>query len=196
MIIAVDNILSKPQLEAIRQSAIQSGYATWTPPCSLVGDMKYTGMNFVGHQAPLFKALSQVMGGPIFPGQSFFRILTKDSEKRYIHSDRNMGSFTCIVYLSDHKEISGTEFYRHIPTGRTEMPSLQDMTDAGEIESMSKDMTEGADDIWERTDFIRGSLGRMLIFSAPLFHARFPVDGIGESAEDARTIWVTHFEVS
>jgi len=48
-------------------------------------------------------------------------------------------------------------------------------------------------DKWVQTDFVRGQKNRALIFSAPLFHSRLPVGGIGTDATDARMVWVSHF---
>ncbi len=46
---------------------------------------------------------------------------------------------------------------------------------------------------FELTDFVRGAYNRALIFQAPLWHARHPLDGIGSTDEDARMVWVGHF---
>lgn len=194
MITILDNLFTSEDLEKLRESAIQGGFGTWTPPTSLMGSGNYEGMAYKGDHLPLHKTLSFAMGRSVYPNLSFFRILTEATEKRYIHSDRNEGDYTCIVYLSDHKDISGTEFYRHKSTGRTEMPSIEEMKSSKELEVMSKDMTED-ENAWERTDFCRGLYGRMLIFSAPLFHGRFPLHGIGTKPTDTRMIWVCHFGV-
>lgn len=194
MILILDNVFTKEGLDAIRLSAINGGFGTWSPPSAVIGSGKYEGMSYIGDHAPLHQALTGVMGQSIFPNQSFFRILTESTEKRYIHSDRSSGQFTCITYLSDHGEdVSGTEFYKHRATGRTEMPSLKEMQDNGELAQMSNEMVDGSDDHWEKLDFVRGLYGRMLIFNSPLFHARFPLHGIGISPENARMIWVCHF---
>lgn len=190
MILIKDNLFTPEQVTNLRQGAIAAGFDNWVPPSHTFGSGIYKGMCWAGNHADIHNAISSAMGGiHIIPNKSFFRILTADEEKRLIHSDRNDGTFTAITYLSDHKEISGTGFYRHLATGKLEMPPISEMnTDVWGV-----DMKD--DSKWEQLDFIRGIIGRMVIFSAPLFHARVPSFGIGSTPEDARMIHVCHFYV-
>ena len=190
MIIFQDNVLPADQLRVIKQSAIQAGFGTWAPPSHTYGTSAYRNMGWKGYHAPIHIAISSVMGRPAYPGSSFFRILTEDEDIRLIHSDRMDGDFTAITYLSDHEEVSGTAFYRHKETGLLEMPEFEKLTPE-EVEYWSKDFKD--DSKWEQTHFVRGDMGRMLVFSAPLFHARVPNRGIGTTPEDARMIHVCHF---
>lgn len=196
MIIVHDNVLTTEEILSVRESAIVSGFGTWKPASATFGTGTYEGMNYKGNHALLHFKISAIMGRPIFPNQSFFRILTNTTEKRYIHSDRNEGSFTAITYLSDHEEVSGTAFFRHRITRLIEMPSIEEMKASGMVDFLGNEMVEGKDEVWEQTDFVRGNVGRTLIFSAPLFHGRFPLNGIGTTPENSRMIHVCHFEVS
>lgn len=194
MILVKDNVMSRENLLAVRNSAISSGFNTWSPPSHSFGSGIYQGMNWKGHNSAMHLALAQTIGSPIFPNQSFFRILTENEDKRLIHSDRLDGSFTAIAYISEHDhEYHGTAFYRHIETDLLEMPTVEEMDKEGSTETWNQEMTD--DSKWEQTDFIRGQFGRMLVFSAPLFHARVPDRGIGTTPEDSRMIWVSHFEI-
>lgn len=74
----------------------------------------------------------------------------------------------------------------------TEMPSVQEMEEAGTTEQWNEDMRD--DSKWEQLDYVSGEFGRLLLFSAPLFHARVPDHGIGTTPEDARMIFVMHGE--
>ncbi len=181
-----------PEIDAVRASALASGFSTWTPPSAEVGSGKYEGMNFVGSHHFMLKALALATGGHVFPAKTFFRITTPGMEKAYIHSDRHAGAHTCVAYLSKHEDVeSGTGFYRHKPTGLTYMPTVEECKERGIWEQLKEDMVNRTN--FELTDFVRGAYNRALIFQAPLWHARHPLDGIGSTDEDARMVWVGHF---
>lgn len=197
-----DNFAEFP-MEA-RQSALASGFGTWSPNQGIVGSSKYDGMNFNGLHSVMLRALSHALGGrPIFPNSMFFRVTTPDTERAYIHSDRSEGDWTCVAYLSEHDVKSGTGFYRHRKTGLLEMPTFSEMElrdmpgeKRAAFDELKRDMIEGGDDEWELMDFVRGQFNRAVIFYAPLFHARYPLHGIGfGEPEDARMIWACHFYI-
>jgi hypothetical protein len=184
--------------EAVRQSALESGFGTWKPNQGIVGSSNYEGMNFYGAHGIMLRSLSAALGGVhIFPNSMFFRVTTPETERAYIHSDRETGEWTCVAYLSEHAEdVSGTAFFRHRKTGLREMPSFEEMKDQGTLDLLGKDMVSGLDEDWEQLDFVRGCFNRAVIFHAPLFHSRMPREGIGGgSPETARMVWVAHFSI-
>ncbi len=182
-----------PEIEQVRASALESGFGTWKPSSALIGIGVYEGMNYVGKHSFLLRSLAMAMGQAPFPNSMFFRVTNEGTEKAYTHSDRNAGDKTCIAYLSEHAEASGTGFFRHRATGLLEMPAIEDMQADGTLETLSHDMVHGGEKEWEQVDFVRGLFNRALIFHAPLFHARCPKNGIGTTAEDGRMIWACHF---
>lgn len=196
-----DSIIVKddfsPYTEQVKASAYESGFGTWTPNKGIVGTSIYEGMNYVGRHDLMLRALSGAMGTPVYPALTFFRVTKPDTEPAYIHSDRTHGDWTCIVYLSEHKERSGTAFYRHRESGMTEMPSFEDLAKTPELfDKLKTQMVTGSEDDWEMTDFVSGRFNRALIFNAPLFHSRFPKQGLGDgSDESGRLVHVTHFYV-
>lgn len=179
-----------PEIDAVRQSFLDAGFGTWKPPTAKVGSGTYSGMSFMGHHAPLIRALTNAVGRPIVPNRMFARVTNEDTERAYIHSDRGAGDFTCIVYLSQHEEVSGTSFYRHKETGFTEMP-LDWMDDP----NRGKEMVEGDKAVWEACSFIKGDYNTALVFSAPLFHSRVPFTGVGADVVSGRMVWACHFSV-
>jgi hypothetical protein len=192
MIIIVDQF--SPRIDEVRGSALASGFGTWRPNKGEVGSSTYDGMNFWGRHSILLHALTHAMGRPIYPNSMFFRVTNEDTEAAYVHSDRESGDFTCIVYLSDHTERSGTGFYRHRKTGMTHMPSFSELAQTPEFFSELKtQMVGGSDEHWEQLDFVRGIYNRGVIFDAPRFHARVPRHGFASTAEDGRMVWVCHF---
>lgn len=183
-----------PLIDEARASALASGFGTWKPSKGEVGSSVYDGMNFWGKHSILLHALTHVMGRPVFPNNMFFRVTNEDTESAYVHSDREAGDCTCIVYLSDHAAVSGTGFYRHRETGMTHMPSFAEMSkDPIAFEKLKHEMVGGSDEHWEQLDFVRGLYNRAVIFDAPLFHARTPRHGFSDSAESGRMVWVCHF---
>lgn len=189
----IDDFCENPA--AVRQSALDSGFGTWRPNKGEVGSSVYDGMSFWGLHSILLRSLCNVLGRPALPNSMFFRITNLDTEKAYVHSDRESASHTCIVYLSEHEQVSGTGFFRHRGTGLREMPSFEEMKQLGIFDQLKEEMVDGDEKVWEQLDFVRGVYNRALIFEAPLFHARCPKNGIGTSNEEGRMVWACHFNV-
>jgi hypothetical protein len=182
------------EVDEVRESVLAAGFGTWRPNKGEVGSSVYEGMGFWGQHAPMLRSLIFAIGNMAIPNDMFFRLTNVGMEPAYIHSDREAGNHTCIAYLSEHEDgSSGTAFYRHKRTGLIEMPSFQDMHDMGILEEMKEDMVSRNPDKWEQLDFVEGKYNRALIFKAPLFHSRFPVEGIGNDSDNGRLVWATHF---
>lgn len=181
-----------PGFELVRRSAIDAGFDTWRPNQGEVGSSVYEGMGFWGNHAPMVRSLMQAVGA-ICPNTMYFRYTIPGMERAYIHSDRESGAHTAICYLTEHEEDYGTAFFTHKRTGLSSMPSFLDMQEMGILDEMKADMVSRDPEKWVQTDFVRGKKNRALIFHAPLFHSRFPVEGLGTKADDARMVWVSHF---
>ena len=182
-----------PDVEDVVRSARAAGFAPWSPNRGEMGEYRYDGMGFVGDHAKLLKCIVPAVGNVIVPNLMFFRLATESTEQASIHSDRETGNWTCVAYLSEHEQPSGTAFYRHKPTGLIEMPSVQEMKDMGIFEELKADIVSRDPDKWEQIDYVEGKFNRALIFYAPLFHSRLPVNGFGTTAEEGRLVWVSHF---
>jgi hypothetical protein len=182
-----------PDIDRVRQSALAAGFGTWRPNKGEVGSSIYEGMSFWGDHAPMVASLMRAIGGVAVPNSLFFRVTNIGMEKAYIHSDRESGSHTCVVYFSDHEEESGTAFFKHKRTGLTEMPGFLQMQEMGILDELKDDMVSRDPSKWTQLDYVRGRKNRALIFPAPLFHSRFPLEGIGSDADNGRMVWVCHF---
>lgn len=191
----VDHFVGDP--ERVRQSALLSGFGTWRPNKGEVGSSVYDGMNFWGDHGTLLRALTQITQCQVYPNSMFFRVTNADTEGAYVHSDREAGDYTAIVYLSHHDEgSSGTGFYRHRETRLTQMPSFAELAKTPDFfEQLKREMVEGSSDHWEQVKFVPGIFNRALIFEAPFFHARCPRHGFGSDPEAGRMVWVCHFGV-
>jgi sulfur relay (sulfurtransferase) DsrC/TusE family protein len=193
VITVIDNFT--PFVDDVRASALASGFGTWRPSKGEVGSSIYDGMNFWGKHSLLLHALCYAMGRQVYPNSMFFRVTNEDTEGAYVHSDRESGDFTCIVYLSQHDDMSGTGFYRHRETGMTHMPSFAEMSEwhRDAFDKFKHEMVDGSDEHWEQLDFVRGLYNRAVIFDAPRFHARVPRHGFATDPQNGRMIWACHF---
>jgi hypothetical protein len=189
--LVVDNFC--PNLDWVAASAHASGFGTWAPNKGEVGSSIYEGMSFWGEHASMVLALMRATGGIVIPNSMFFRVTNVGMERAYIHSDRESGTNTCVAYLTDHAEDSGTAFFRHKRTGLEAMPSFAEMHESGLMDELREDMVSRDPAKWEQLDYVQGRKNRALIFPAPLFHSRFPLDGIGTTPDEGRMVWVSHF---
>jgi len=191
MIEVFDDFVSDP--DRIRQTALRSGFGTWHPNKGDIGAAFYEGVNFWGDHASLFRALHRKIG-PIIPSSMFFRITNPRMEHALIHSDREYGEQTAIVYLSQSSEMSGTAFYRHRLTGMTDMPPLEElMRDQVFFKKLRQHMLDADDADWEPYHFVEARYNRCLVFDAPKIHCRIPKTGYGTDESDSRMVWVCHF---
>ena len=189
--LVIDNFCA--DLERVKDSAFAAGFDTWNPNKGEVGSSVYEGMGFWGNHARMVAALMRATGGIVIPNSMFFRVTNVGTERAYIHSDRESGNYTCVVYLTEHDEESGTAFFQHKRTGLVAMPSFAELHESGLMDELREDMVSRDPDKWIQLDYVRGVKNRALIFDAPLFHSRFPLDGIGSSFETGRLVWVSHF---
>lgn len=189
--VIVDNFCSNP--EAVVASAYDAGFATWLPNKGEIGSSIYEGMGFWGLHALMLAPLTNAVRSVVVPNSMFFRVTNLTTEQAYIHSDREMGNYTCVAYLSQHDEPYGTAFFRHKATGLARMPSFEEMKSQGIMDQLKEDMVSRDMSKWEQVDYVEGQYNRALIFDAPLFHSRFPLTGIGDDDTDGRLVWASHF---
>lgn len=186
-----DDFVENP--EAVRQSALRSGFGSWRPHKGDIGADFYEGVNFWGDHATLFKALHKKIGA-IIPSSMFFRITNPKMEHALIHSDREYGENTAIVYLSPKsKALSGTAFYRHRETDWIDMPPLDELISLPSFPRLRQQMLDANDQDWVEWKFVEGTYNRCLVFDAPKIHCRIPKVGFGSTEEDSRCVWVCHF---
>lgn len=193
-IMVVDKFVPNP--DEIRQSALVTGFGTWHPTNTVMGYKNYDGVNINGMHAPLVRGLVKAMGCAVYPASMIFRVTGEKSDPSRVHSDRMFGQFSCIVYLSQEDDESGTGFYRHIDTDSYEHPQVDEaLVKSREFEQLKRDMDAASDECWDQVHFVKGQYNRALIFKAPLYHARVPKLGIGTTPENSRMVWVCHFNI-
>jgi hypothetical protein len=193
MLDVIDGFLSDPG--PVRASALASGFGTWRPNKGDIGADSYGGVNFVGDHATPLKRLSAHLKRPVIPNSMFFRITNPSMEHALIHSDREYGENTAILYLSpESPERSGTGFYRHRETGIEDMPPLSMLMQHPEFfKKIRQQMLDADERDWELYRFVDAKYNRCLVFSGSKIHCRIPKTGFGSKDEDSRMVWVCHF---
>jgi hypothetical protein len=119
------------------------------------------------------------------PTCSFFRQSPGGQrEPHYVHTDRDMGEWTAILYLNpEPAPWDGTLFWRHRPTGLLSSVAADD-------EAWRDEMAVWSDPAqWEPVHHVAAQCGRALIFPAPRFHSRALLQNYG-TGDEARLVQV------
>jgi len=88
-------------------------------------------------------------------------------EPNYIHTDRDMGEWTALLYLTDTPDTDdGTDFWRHRWSGATESSSMSPMDKLNEGQAW-RDLSQ-----WALRAHVPAVFNRAIIFPASLFHSR------------------------
>jgi hypothetical protein len=105
-------------------------------------------------------------------------------EPNYIHTDRDMGDWTAILYLNpEPARGDGTTFWRHLPTD-----SLESVTN--DTQALVDEHARFRDPSqWEPIVHVGARFNRLVLFPAGRFHSRALFDNYGTGA-DARLIQV------
>lgn len=105
-------------------------------------------------------------------------------EPNFIHTDRDMGDWTGILYLNPNPAPGdGTSFYRLKATGQIASTAVEREASMTEWR-MWRDLRR-----WQVWRTVEAKFNRCLLFRAPLFHSRAIFDNYGAGA-DARLIQV------
>jgi hypothetical protein len=119
------------------------------------------------------------------PTLSFFRQSPAGQvEPNYVHTDRDMGDWTALLYLNPAPAAGdGTTFWRHRITGALGSDAADDQALLDERQAW-RDLTQ-----WEPAGQIDAKFGRAVLFPADLFHSRSIPDNYG-NGDDARLVQV------
>lgn len=174
MIQVLDDVLDDPMayLEAVRALPIRS---------VTVGAATFHGISDVPDLR--LPRLIQARYPQSQPGLTFVRRSPEGQEEpNFIHTDRDMGDWTAILYLNpDPPAADGTTFWRHRATG------AQASTATGSEETLQEWLSWRDRAQWEPWRTVSAKFNRLLLFHAPLFHSRAIPENYGEP-ESARMI--------
>ena len=107
-------------------------------------------------------------------------------EPNFIHTDRDMGDWTAILYLTESPEAEdGTDFWRHRWSGATDSSSLSSVDSVHEAMAW-KDATQ-----WSHRLHVSAAFNRAVIFPASCFHSRaiFENYGFGETSRLTQVVF-------
>ena len=134
----------------------------------------------------VFEKLGEFIDRDIENPSIFMRRCPKgvDSPNK-VHSDISMGLYTCMVYINDPVDGSGTSLVKHRESGITHNPELEEFVDIV-IEDRNNDES------WEVLEMIEMVPNRAFIFRADALHRAEPIGGFGEGKE-ARVVLTCFF---
>jgi hypothetical protein len=117
------------------------------------------------------------------PRMTFFRQSPAGQvEPNFLHTDRDMGDWSGILYLTAHPLIGdGTAFWRDRITGATASTA----TTAADL--FAEGVTWRDPDRWEEWARVKAQPNRLVLFPAPLFHSRAIFENYG-TGDEARLI--------
>jgi RimJ/RimL family protein N-acetyltransferase len=180
-ITVVDDVL--PDVEAYRQMVLEGPFGDVETSPGVV----FHGISRdVDGQLPLW---IQTQYPSLTPMLTFARLSPAGQEEpHFIHTDRDMGDWTGILYLTaDPPADDGTTFWRHRATG-----AVQSTACTGEalLEEWGV-WREG--DQWEPWHTVPAQANRLVLFPSPYFHSRaIPANyGTGEAARLIQVVFGT-----
>lgn len=175
-IAVIDNVL--PNIDAYRRAVLASPFQSIE-----IGPDTFHGIALDGtYILPMWIAQRFPQLTPML---SFVRRSPEGQvEPNFIHSDRDMGDWTGILYLNPTPApCDGTTFWRHTETGG--IGKRQNMDDQGVVEA--NDLRET--NKWEPWHTVDAVFNRLLLFPASYFHSRAIAENYGHG-DDARLIQV------
>ena len=125
---------------------------------------------------------------------SFFRIARKgnDEPTAYIHADNAVpAAYAGVLYLTpDNLAHGGTAFWRHRELNWGRLPDFVPTELADRLNA------DGRDELaWERNGLVRMKFNRFVTYPTNAFHSRYPLEGFGSDADDARLTYVCFFDL-
>jgi hypothetical protein len=119
------------------------------------------------------------------PTLSFFRQSPEgQAEPNFIHSDRSMGAWTGLLYLTPNPpEEDGTTFWEHASGERFDASPTIDEYATNGLRWIDTDQ-------WTPWYRVQAKFNRLVLFAAPYYHSRAIFENFGEGAS-ARLVNVT-----
>jgi hypothetical protein len=149
------------------------------------GDLSFHGIQLAHDQT--FPSWIRSRFPALLPTLSFFRQSPFGQiEPNYVHTDRDMGDWTALLYLTPEPEADdGTTFWRHKPTGALASVA-RDLTERLGEQRAWRDRTQ-----WEAVARVDAKFGRAVLFPAAAFHSRsIPENyGIGDEARLVQVVF-------
>lgn len=176
-IVVVDDVLPDP--EAYRRMALSQPFGDVT-----IGHATFHGIAPCPDHTVREWIASRC--GDVGTVTTFFRLSRAgQDEPNFIHTDRDMGGWTGILYLTPQPVTGdGTTFWTQRKTGRI-------ASEGDTVEDLLPEWLAWRDwSQWEPRHTVEAKFNRLVLFPAAYFHSRALFENYGTTAEDARLIQV------
>lgn len=172
-----DDVLPDP--EAYRAQALAASFGSVT-----IGAATFHGI--APCPTTTLRDRVEALCGDLGPITTFFRQSPAGQvEPNYIHTDRDMGGWTGILYLTEvPRDGDGTTFWRWRATGATSSQALT-MDDLVPEWLAWRDLAQ-----WEPWQTVEARFNRLVLFPSGFFHSRALPENYGTDAVSARLIQV------
>lgn len=193
----VDDFLEAP--DVVRTAALALPYPPATDRAYFSGRNSGQTLGIPGLDA----AVGRIVGAPVRPtpgsAHGRCRIALADSAGRGgVHVDPN--HWSGVLFLSEPAEhgASGTDFFRHLPSGTVRAPVNRAELDRFGVtdfkDMWSKIITPHTHDMtkWERTRRVEARFNRLVLFRPWLWHNAGP--GFGDSLETGRLVYLLFYD--
>ncbi len=171
-----DDVLPDP--DGYRSLALSLPYDSYT-----LGAVTFHGIAFA---PPLMADVIAAECPQLQPTLTFFRKSPRgQQEPHYIHSDRSMGDWTALLYLTPQPpEEDGTIFWESCETGarRDASPTLEAYVANG--------ASWNDESRWQPWYRVAAKFNRLVLFDAPYYHSRALIENYGDG-DFARLVNVT-----
>jgi len=174
--VVMDDVLADPV--AYRQAVLARPFSDVS-----FGDVCFRGIQVARDDT--FTDRLQQLFPQLTPTLSFFRQSPLGQvEPNYVHTDRDMGDWTAILYLNPQPLAGdGTTFWRHRASGAIG-------SEASDSEALLEEQRAWRDLAqWEPVGSIAAKFGRAVVFPADRFHSRAIPENYG-TGDDARLVQV------
>ncbi len=125
--------------------------------------------------------------GPVERKSDFFRLYVQQGEQStFIHSDIGIADFAAILSLDPkHRHNGSLAFWQHKKLGWSE-------PDSNDLKGMRQAEQDGLiEDRWDMLDEVEMISNRCVVFPAPLYHSRYPLDW---TKDFPRTVQIFFFD--
>lgn len=193
----IDDFLAEP--DAVRAAALSLSY----PPAS--GKHYFPGRNSERRLRldGLDEDVSRLVGSSLRPTEGSAHghcrlALADDAGRGGVHVDPN--HWSGVLFLSEPPETgaSGTDFFRHLPSGTVRAPVNKDELALFGVDSFSEMWSKVItpqtldESKWERTRRVEARFNRLVMFRPWMWHNAGP--GFGDSLETGRLVYLLFYD--
>lgn len=179
-VITVEDFLTEPR--KTREAGLAANFIDWSGPDGII----YKRI-CITEVPGLQESLEELVGPVDMLGQAFRLNYADELPNCSIHTDVGWGTHALVLYLMEDPAHTGTAFWKHRSSGKTEMLPGDTETFVA-IKNDTEDLYK-----WDPIGFVEAKFNRAAIYSSHLFHSRWPFEGLGDCPENGRLTAVAFF---